>query len=50
MPGRGTVLGRAVTEGRPVQVRDVTGDPEYTLTEGQRLGGFSNRARRSSDA
>ena len=40
VPGRGTVLGRAVTEGRPVQVRDVTGDLEYTLTEGQKLGGF----------
>jgi GAF domain-containing protein len=40
VPGRGTVLGRAVTEGRPVQVHDVTVDPEYTLTEGQRLGGF----------
>jgi two-component system, NtrC family, sensor kinase len=40
VPGRGTVLGRAVTEGRPVQVHDVTADPEYTLTEGQRLGGF----------
>jgi signal transduction histidine kinase len=34
------VLGRAVTEGRPVQVDDVTVDPEYKLTEGQRLGGF----------
>ena len=40
VPGRGTVLGRAVTKGRPVQVCDVTADPEYTLTEGQRLGGF----------
>jgi signal transduction histidine kinase len=40
VPGRGTVLGRAVTKGRPVQVNDVTVDPEYTLTEGQRLGGF----------
>jgi len=40
VPGRGTVLGRAVTEGRPAQVHDVTADPEYTLTEGQRLGGF----------
>ncbi len=40
VPGRGTVLGRAVTEGRPVQVYDVTADPEYTLTEGQKLGGF----------
>ena len=40
VPGRGTVLGRAVTGGRPVQVYDVTADPEYTMTEGQRLGGF----------
>ena len=40
VPGRGTVLGRAVTGGRPVQVSDVTADPEYTMTEGQRLGGF----------
>jgi two-component system NtrC family sensor kinase len=40
VPGRGSVLGRAVTEGRPVQVDDVTADPEYTLNERQRLGGF----------
>jgi two-component system, NtrC family, sensor kinase len=40
VPGRGTVLGRAVTEGRPVQVDDVTTDPEYTMTEGRKLGGF----------
>ncbi|HKS84924.1 MAG TPA: GAF domain-containing protein [Pseudolabrys sp.] len=40
VPGRGTVLGRAVTEGSPVQVYDVTADPEYRLTEGQKLGGF----------
>jgi len=40
VPGRGTVLGRAVIEGRPVHVHDVTVDPEYTLTEGQRLAGF----------
>ena len=40
VPGRGTVLGRAVIEGRPVHVHDVKVDPEYTLTEGQRLGGF----------
>ncbi|HEY6860968.1 MAG TPA: GAF domain-containing protein [Pseudolabrys sp.] len=40
VPGRGTVLGRAVTEGKPVQVADVTADPDYTLTVGQRLGGF----------
>jgi GAF domain-containing protein len=40
IPGRGTVLGRAVTECKPVQVNDVETDPEYTLREGQRLGGF----------
>jgi two-component system, NtrC family, sensor kinase len=40
VPGRGTVLGRAVTGGKPVQVHDVTADAEYTLTEAQRLGGF----------
>jgi signal transduction histidine kinase len=40
VPGRGTVLGRAVTECKPFQVNDVEVDREYTLTEGQRLGGF----------
>jgi signal transduction histidine kinase len=40
IPGRGTVLGRAVTESKPIQVNDVEADPEYTLREGQRLGGF----------
>ena len=40
IPGRGTVLGRAVTERKPVLINDVEADPEYTLREGQRLGGF----------
>jgi two-component system NtrC family sensor kinase len=40
IPGRGTVLGRAVTECKPIQVNDVEVDPEYTLREGQRLAGF----------
>jgi two-component system, NtrC family, sensor kinase len=40
VPGRGTVLGRAVTERRPVQVSDVEADPEYTMTEGRKIGGF----------
>jgi two-component system, NtrC family, sensor kinase len=40
IPGRGTVLGRAVTECTPIHVDDVEADPEYTLREGQRLGGF----------
>jgi GAF domain-containing protein len=38
--GRGTVLGRAVTECEPIQVTDVEADPEYTLKEGQKLAGF----------
>jgi GAF domain-containing protein len=38
--GRGTVLGRAVTERKPIQVTDVEADPEYTLKEGQKLAGF----------
>ncbi|HEV2717466.1 MAG TPA: GAF domain-containing protein, partial [Terriglobales bacterium] len=38
--GRGTVLGRAVTECKPTQVTDVEADPEYTLKEGQKLAGF----------
>jgi GAF domain-containing protein len=40
IPGRGTILGRAVTECKPIQVNDVEADPEYTFQEGQRLGGF----------
>jgi GAF domain-containing protein/CheY-like chemotaxis protein len=39
-PTRGSVLGRTVLEGRVVQVSDVLADAEYTLIEGQRLGGF----------
>ena len=40
MPGRGTVLGRAITELKPIQVNDVAADPEYTLTEARKIGGF----------
>jgi signal transduction histidine kinase len=39
-PGRGTVLGRAITELKPVQVSDVSADPEYTMTEARKIGGF----------
>src|SRR2546425_8997485 len=39
-PGRGTVTGRALLEGTAIQSPDVLADPEYTLLEGQRLGGF----------
>jgi signal transduction histidine kinase len=40
LPSRGTVLGRAVTECRPIQVNDVQGDPEYALKEAQKIAGF----------
>jgi GAF domain-containing protein len=39
-PGRGTVFGRTVIAGRPVQVSDVAADPEYILSEAQKLGGL----------
>ena len=38
-PGRGHSTGRALLEGRAVQILDVLADPEYTLTEAQRIGG-----------
>ncbi|NNH32202.1 GAF domain-containing protein [Rhizobium sp. SEMIA 4085] len=39
-PGRGTIVGRTLLEVRPVQIADVLDDPEYSMREGQRLGGF----------
>jgi len=39
-PGRGTVHGRALVEGRVIHIPDVLADPEYTWAEAQRLGGF----------
>ena len=38
--GRGSVTGRVLLEGKPVQIADVLADPEYTLSEIQKLGGF----------
>jgi GAF domain-containing protein len=38
--GRGTVFGRTVIAGRPVQVADVAADPEYIMSEAQKLGGL----------
>jgi len=37
---RGSVMGRALLEQRPVQIADVLADPEYTLVEAQRESGF----------
>jgi signal transduction histidine kinase len=39
-PERGSAIGRALLEGRVIHIPDVDVDPEYTFTEGQRLGGF----------
>jgi signal transduction histidine kinase/CheY-like chemotaxis protein len=38
--GRGTVVGRALQEGRTIQVPDVLADPEYTWSEAQERTGF----------
>ncbi|PZV35873.1 GAF domain-containing protein [Mesorhizobium kowhaii] len=40
VPGRGTGVGRVLLEGKAVQIPDVLADADYTLWEGQRLGGY----------
>jgi GAF domain-containing protein len=39
-PGRGTIAGRTALECQPVHVSDIRADPDYTMVEAQRLGGF----------
>jgi two-component system NtrC family sensor kinase len=39
-PGRGTVVGRTLLEGKAVQVADVLADPEYTHGEPQKKAGY----------
>ncbi len=39
-PGRGTVTGRALLEGKVVHIPDVLADPDYAWTEAQKLGGY----------
>jgi GAF domain-containing protein len=39
-PGRGSLTGRTALERRPIHIPDVLVDPEYQLTEGQRVGRY----------
>jgi GAF domain-containing protein/DNA-binding NarL/FixJ family response regulator/anti-sigma regulatory factor (Ser/Thr protein kinase) len=39
-PGRGSVVGRVLSEGRTVQIPDVLADPEYTFLEAQKKAGW----------
>jgi two-component system NtrC family sensor kinase len=39
-PGQGSVTGRVLLEGKPVQVIDVLADPEFTMIEVQKRAGF----------
>ncbi len=39
-PGRGSAVGRAVLESRPIQIVDVLADPEYEETESRKLAQF----------
>jgi signal transduction histidine kinase len=39
-PDRGSASGRALLERRVIHIADATADPEYTLTDVQRLGGY----------
>src|SRR5215468_1697972 len=39
-PDRGSASGRALLEGRVIHIADATADPEYTLTDVQKLGGY----------
>jgi GAF domain-containing protein len=39
-PGRGSIAGRVLKEGKTVHVPDVLADPEYTWLEAQRIAGY----------
>jgi GAF domain-containing protein len=38
--GRGTITGRTLIEGKPVQVADVLADPEFTFVDSVKIGGM----------
>jgi signal transduction histidine kinase/putative methionine-R-sulfoxide reductase with GAF domain len=40
VPSRGTVTGRVLLEGKPIQIDDVLADPEYSLIEQQSVGKY----------
>jgi GAF domain-containing protein len=39
-PERGSAIGRALLEGKIIHIPDVEADPEYTWSEGQKLGNY----------
>ena len=39
-PGRTTLVGRVVSEGRTLHIPDVLADPEYQFHEAQKIGGY----------
>ncbi|GAC1696222.1 MAG: hypothetical protein NVS9B6_03010 [Candidatus Limnocylindrales bacterium] len=40
VPGRGSLVGRAALEGRPIHIPDVLADPEYERSDDQAAGGY----------